>query len=54
MAGVTMPFDRKLSLAIDAIHDRLDRLCAERGWRAWCMRLWLRWKLRRLERRIPQ
>jgi hypothetical protein len=49
-----MPFDRSLSLAIDATHDRLDRLCGERGLCAWLARVWLRWKLRWLERRIPR
>lgn len=46
-------FDRRLSLAIDAIHDQLDRLSCVPGWRAWVWRLYLRWQLRRLERKIP-
>lgn len=46
-------FDRRLSLLIDAIHDELDRLCCERGWRVWLRRTYLRWKLRRLERMMP-
>lgn len=46
-------FDRHLSLSIDAIHDELDRLCHVRGWRVSLRRLLLRWKLRRLERKVP-
>lgn len=46
-------FDRQLSLSIDSIHHELDRLAFERGWRAWLRTLYLRWKLRRLERMIP-
>lgn len=46
-------FDRKLSLAIDAIHDELNCLTGTRGIFAALRRLWLHLCLRRLERRIP-
>lgn len=46
-------FDRRLSRSIDAIHCELDRLHFVQGWRAQLRRAYLRWKLRRLERRIP-
>lgn len=48
------PFDRRLSLAIDACHDRLDALHGKPGMGAWATRLWWRWQLRRLESRIWQ
>lgn len=47
-------FDRQLSLAIDAIHDELDRLSFERGLRVWWQRFVLRWQLRRLEAQVPR
>lgn len=46
-------FDRRLSLAIDAIHCELDRLRYARGWWVTWRCAFLRWKLRRLERKIP-
>lgn len=45
-------FDRRLSLAVDAIHDELDRLADLRGWRVTWRRAFLRWKLRQLEKKI--
>lgn len=50
---MTTPFDRPLSLAIDAIHDELDKIAHLRGPRYACRRIWLRFRLRQLERRIP-
>lgn len=46
-------FDRRLSLAIDAIHFEIDRLSCDPSWWAAWRRIYLRFKLRRLERRIP-
>lgn len=46
------PFDRRLSLAIDACHDELDKLHGRRGVGAWARRLWWRWQLRKLEARL--
>ena len=48
------PFDRLLSLAIDACHDELDALCGKRGVWAWCKRWWITRRLRQLEGRICQ
>jgi hypothetical protein len=45
-------FDRALSLAIDAVHDEIDRLSCQHGLRVWLRRWWLRRKLQRLEARI--
>lgn len=50
----TIPFDRQLSLALDAIHDELDSLSCQRGLRAWWWRFLLRRQLRKLEARIPR
>lgn len=47
-----MPFDRDLSLAIDSLHGYLDYLSKRRGLRAWALRLFVRWQLRRLERHV--
>lgn len=46
-------FDRRLSLAIDSIYDELDHLSYAPGCWARVRRVYLRWKLRRLERMIP-
>lgn len=46
-------FDRRLSLQIDAVHDELDRLSSNPSWWAAWRRVFLRWKLRWLERKIP-
>ena len=46
-------FDRRLSLAIDTIHDELDRLHGQITWRARLRCAFLIWRLRRLEQRIP-
>lgn len=48
------PFDRCLSLAIDAAHHELDGLSCQRGVWVWLRRLWIRRHLRRLEARIPR
>lgn len=48
-----MQFDRRLSLAIDAVHHELDSLHGRTGLRAWARRMVLRLRLRRLERAIP-
>jgi hypothetical protein len=45
-------FNRPLSLAIDAVHDELDRLSCQRGLRAWLRRWWLKRQLRHLEAHI--
>jgi hypothetical protein len=45
-------FDRTLSLKIDAIHDRLNRLDGCYSLPSHVRRILLRWRLRRLERRI--
>lgn len=49
--GLAM-FDRRLSLQIDAVHDELERLSCDPSWWAAWRRLYLRFKLRQLERRI--
>jgi hypothetical protein len=46
-------FDRALSLAIDAVHDEIDRLSCQHGLRVQIRRWWLQRKLRKLERGIP-
>lgn len=48
------PFDKQLSLAVDAAHDKLDRLAYERSLWALLLRWWWRRQLRQLERRIPR
>lgn len=50
----THPFDRQLSLAIDATHDELNRLHDRRGLRAWWRRWQLRRQLRKLEAQVPR
>lgn len=49
-----IPYNKQLSLAIDAVHDELDRLACRKGLRVWVRRWWMRRQLRKLERRIPQ
>lgn len=46
-------FDRRLSRQIDLCHWQLDLLAGHCGLWTWLYRAWLRWRLRRLERRIP-
>ena len=46
-------FDRNLSLAIDLCHWQLDALRESRGAWTWLYRAWLRFRLHRLEARIP-
>lgn len=46
-------FDRRLSRAIDAIDHALDDPQSYIGPLAWLRILYLRWALRRLERKIP-
>ena len=46
-------FDKRLSLAIDAIHDKLDEIADARGVLVWLRRWWLKRTLRGLERQIP-
>lgn len=46
-------FDRALSLEIDRLHFELDCICYKRGWKMALYRWWLRWQLKRAERRIP-
>lgn len=50
---MTPTFDRALSLQIDAIHDQLHRLSGAAGVWVNIRCAWLRFRLRRLERRIP-
>lgn len=46
-------FDRNLSLAIDLCHWQIDALRDSRGAWTWLYRAWLRFRLHRLEERIP-
>lgn len=46
-------YDRRLSLAIDAIHWELDQLANRTGFRVLVRRWWLRRELRKLEGQIP-
>lgn len=43
---MNVSFDRNLSLRIDALHVALETATGLRRW-------WLRWQLRRAERKIP-
>ena len=45
-------FNKNLSLKIDMLHTRIDNL-GDSLWNK-VVRTWLRWRLRRLERRIPE